>query len=433
VAIKLFNLPLRKFLANAEIGFVLFYLLFSESVNIVSQLSTLINVLSYVFVGIMALRLWKRIAYVITLDLSLITLVGFAAFSVLWSADSDYSLRMAFGMLRTTLFGIYLATRFPFEELFKIFAWASGLIVSVNLFMFIAFPSFSIVGDAYQSGQLVFLGIYAHKQMVGRVMALSVITLLMYFKIHTQHRWLTALGVLGALGTLLLSRSSTYLIAVVIAISLFPLYKIMNQGFKLRTVMLVLALAVMAVFSSFMIANWEVIVSSLLGKGTTFNGRTPIWTLAIEQFMKRSIFGYGYAGFWRSDEGWQVFASVPWALGENPLGIDGATTFTAHNAFLDLALQLGLIGLATLVLNIILMIYRAITLMIKIHSLEGFWMLQVLSIQLVGSCFEPPIYLASNNIHWIIYVATAYSSANLLRRLRQNRPNYSTFQLNSSP
>jgi O-antigen ligase len=107
-------------------------------------------------------------------------------------------------------------------------------------------------------------------------------------------------------------------------------------------------------------------------------------------------------------------------VGENPLEIVDAKSFTAHNALLDLALQLGFLGVALVILNLCCVIGRAISLMAKTHSLESFWMFQVLLFQIVGSCFEPPIYLASNNIHWIIYVAMAYSSALLLRRIRHN-------------
>jgi hypothetical protein len=38
----------------------------------------------------------------------------------------------------------------------------------------------------------------------------------------------------------------------------------------------------------------------------------------------------------------------------------------------------------------------------------------------VGAGFEPPTYLASNNIHWIVYVAMAYGSAIVLRRIRDH-------------
>jgi exopolysaccharide production protein ExoQ len=431
VAIKSFNQFLRHFLKNLEVGFVVLYLLLAESVNIPGQLSTVVNLLGYVFVVVVALRLWKRIVYVITLDLSLIALIGLAAFSVMWSANVDYSLRMMFGMVRSTLFAIYLATCFSFQSHLKICAWVSGWVVAVNSFVYVALPTFAIRASAEGGGQLNFFGIYTNKQMCGRIMAFSLITLLMYFRIYTGRRWLTALGILSSLGLLLLARSSTHTISAILTILIFPVHQIIKQGPKLRTILLFSVLLISAVLVSFMLANWEYFVV-VLGKGVTFNGRTPIWDLAIEQLMKRPLLGYGYAGFWGSDAGWWVFSKVPWAVGENPLEIVDAKNFTAHNALLDLALQLGLLGVALVLLNLAFVIYRAISLISKTRSLESLWMLQVILFQIIGSCFEPPIYLASNNIHWIIYVAMAYSSAMLLRRIRHRPETYPSDAFNAS-
>jgi exopolysaccharide production protein ExoQ len=423
VAIKSFNQFLRHVLKNLEVGFVILYLLLAESVNIPGQLSTIVNLLGYVFVGVMVLRLWKRMAYVITLDVSLMTLIGLTIFSVLWSANVDYSLRMMFGLVRSTLFAIYLATCFSFQDHLKICARVSGWVVAINSFVYVALPTLAIRASAEGGGQFNFFGIYTNKQMCGRIMAFSLITLLMYFRIYATRRWLTALGILGAIFLLLLARSSTHTISAILTILIFPVHQIIKQGSKLRAILLFTALLISAVSVSFMVANWEYIVVSL-GKGVTLNGRTPIWDLAIEQLMKRPLLGYGYAGFWGSDAGWWVFSKVPWAVGENPLEIVDSKNFTAHNAVLDLALQVGLLGIAILLFNLVLVLYRAISLISKTHSLESFWMLQVILFQIIGSCFEPPIYLASNNIHWIIYVAMAYSSALLLRRIRHNRQVY---------
>jgi exopolysaccharide production protein ExoQ len=416
---KSFNQFIRQLLGKLEIGFIICYLLLAESVNIPGQISMAINLLSYIFIGIMVIRLWKNMAYIITLDLSLMALIVLAIFSVCWSANIDYSIRLMFGMVRSTLFAIYLATCFSFQSYLKICAWVSGWIVAVNSLVCITLPTIAIRASSEGNGQFNFFGIYTNKQMCGRILAFSLITLLMYFRIYASRRWLTALGILGAVFLLLITRSSTHTISAVVAICAFPIYQIIRQKPKLRAILLFAILLFSTILASVVLANWELIVVSL-GKGITFNGRTPIWELAIEQLMKRPLLGYGYSGFWASDAGWWIFEKIPWAVGENPLEIVDAKSFTAHNALLDLALQLGFLGVALVILNLGCVIGRAISLMAKTHSLESFWMFQVLLFQIVGSCFEPPIYLASNNIHWIIYVAMAYSSALLLRRIRHN-------------
>jgi exopolysaccharide production protein ExoQ len=413
------NQLLGRLLGRLEIGFVIVYLLFAESTTIPSQISVLINALNYLFVGIMVLRLWKKMAYVMTLDLTMLALVGFTIGSLLWSVDVDYSVRMLLGMLRTTLFGIYFATRFAFPEQLRMFAAVSGLIVAINLLVYAIFPSIGIAADPNSLSDQAFVGIYTNKQQTGRVLSLALITLIMYAWAYSRYRWLSILGAAGAIGLLLSAHTSTYVIAVVVAIMLFPLALIAQQRLQLRILLLLAGLLVGVAFAGVMGANWENLATSS-GKGLTFNGRTQVWTLAIEQLMKRPVLGYGYAAFWASDEGWDAFRGVTWAWAEYKPAFDVKTQWTAHNGFLDLALQIGLIGLSILVCHIFLMISRSLALMHKAYQWESLWMLQILAIQLVGAGFEPPTYLASNNIHWIVYVAMAYGSAIVLRRIRDH-------------
>jgi exopolysaccharide production protein ExoQ len=416
---KSFNQLLGKFLANTEIFLAILFLFFSESFSIPDSTSKTINLLNYIFLTIMVMRLWKRMAYVVTMDLSLIAIVGFAVCSILWSVDVEYSLRESIGMLRTTLFGIYLATFFSFQDHLKIFAWVSAWAVAVNVFVCVAFPAFGILPDPNNPAQLAYVGIYPYKQILGRMMVLSLITLLTYFWVYPRGRWLSALGILGALFLLLFSRSSTYVLAAILAIAIFPIYQIAKQAAKVRVILLVLALLAILVFSGFLMVSWESLVTSS-GKGITFNGRTPIWTLAIEQLMKRPVLGYGYAAFWGSDEGWTVYRGVPWVWSLHKEGND-VRTFIAHNAFLDVALQLGLVGLTMLLSHIALVVYRSLILMNQTQTLESFWMLQLIVIQVIGSCFEFSTYLVGNSSSWVIYVAMTYSSAKLLHRNQQRR------------
>jgi exopolysaccharide production protein ExoQ len=353
------------------------------------------------------------------LDLSLIILIGFTVASVLWSVDVDYSLRESIGMVRTTLLGIYLATCFSCQSQLRLFAWVSMLAVGVNLLFCMALPTWGILPDPNNPAQFAYVGIYPYKQILGRMMVLSLITLLAYFGAYPRQRWLSVLGMLGAVFLLFASRSSTYVIAAIVAIAIYPIYLIAKQGAKMRVILLLLTLLGIVVFAGFMLVSWESLVTSS-GKGVTFNGRTPIWTLAIEQLMKRPLLGYGYSAFWGSDEGWQVYRGVGWVWALHKPEYD-VRKFIAHNAFLDVALQLGLMGLVMLLGNIALVIYRTIALMVQTGSIASFWMLQMIAIQLVGACFEISTYLVGNSSSWVIYVAMAYGSATLLQRQRQRR------------
>jgi O-antigen ligase len=77
-----------------------------------------------------------------------------------------------------------------------------------------------------------------------------------------------------------------------------------------------------------------------------FNGRLPIWTLMVDKVSERPWFGYGYAGFWTSDEAMVILTNT-WAASTASEGI----RFNAHNGYLDMVLQLGFSGLLLYLLS----------------------------------------------------------------------------------
>lgn len=90
----------------------------------------------------------------------------------------------------------------------------------------------------------------------------------------------------------------------------------------------------------------------LLGKGDDFTGRLEIWRLVGTLVKERPILGWGWIGYW-----------APWVEPYNRLVIrDGVQYLQAHNAYLDIQMQLGVPGLLLLVAVVGSAVYRAIRL-----------------------------------------------------------------------
>ena len=90
----------------------------------------------------------------------------------------------------------------------------------------------------------------------------------------------------------------------------------------------------------------------LLGKGDDFTGRLEIWRLVGRLVMDRPVLGWGWIGYW-----------APWVDPFNRLVIrDGVQYLQAHNAYLDIQMQLGVPGLLLLVAVVGSAVYRAIRL-----------------------------------------------------------------------
>lgn len=68
----------------------------------------------------------------------------------------------------------------------------------------------------------------------------------------------------------------------------------------------------------------------------TFTGRTEIWQLGLQAVAQRPITGYGFATFWGTPE-------VVYGMGDSITWANAATD--AHNAYLNLALTIGIPGM----------------------------------------------------------------------------------------
>ncbi len=153
--------------------------------------------------------------------------------------------------------------------------------------------------------------------------------------------WMAAVAVVCLLGC----RSSTSLVMTCLMSGIFWLYyrPHLNSFAWLSRLMLVLFLVVMGyAYLYFMwhsrLPTWEGFVGSIaemFGKGADLSGRTDIWPLLWAEIDKHPWLGLGFAAFWRGPGSpSQYMADVLfWA------------PTTAHNGYIDLINELGLIGL----------------------------------------------------------------------------------------
>ncbi|MBR8839338.1 MAG: O-antigen ligase family protein [Stigonema ocellatum SAG 48.90 = DSM 106950] len=400
-------------LKASETGIIIFFLLFGEA-SIPSSIKALIQLANYIFVAIVLVGQWKKIAYVMTRDVSLTLLILINLLSVFWSVNISRTLRLDIAFIRITLMGVYLTTRYCLKDQVRLISWVSGLLVVINLFVCVVFPSYGIGVNPNDATKLAWTGIYGFKQFLGRIMALTASIFIAHLLNKDSNRWLALVGVIFSIAMLLLSDSKTYLIATVVCILLLPIYKIAKQRATLRAIMLFFVLVIVVATGYLVAVNIQTISTNFLGKGESFNGRTPIWTLAIQKLMDRPWLGYGYGAFWPSEFGEEI-ARETW-IGRN---FTDLSTLHAHNTFLEIGLEIGLIGLTLLLFNITMVLRRVFKLLHLFKTLEFFWMLEFLAIQLVGSMSEQPTYLSPYHIYWIIYVMIAFSTARELSRIKQ--------------
>jgi len=257
-------------------------------------------------------------------------LVGWAIISGLWSAFPDVTLRRGVSTLLASLYGLLLVVRYPFRSVLRMLGTALAIVIIASLGAVLLFPEWTVMGPPHPGA---WQGVLYHKNALGRT---SILALLVFWILAQDRRgpekvvWLVL--ELAALVALVGSRSMTaILIALILTASWLLLRGTALLPQLLRPALLSLGLAA-AFLALFILPDYLEDILGLVGKDLTLTGRVPLWNSLIPLALERPLLGYGYGAFWSATgPSAPVMVLFPWAL-------------QAHNGYLDLWLEIGLIG-----------------------------------------------------------------------------------------
>lgn len=407
---------MKKLLLFVEKGFTIFALLFfSGSMYIVAPVEDISQSSPGLLVlqsGIQAFSLlliiarWKSVFMTAIKGKLIWLLVGIALVSFLWSDVPELSLRRSLVLLGTTWFGLYLAARYTLKEQLHLLAWALGIAAVLSVVVALAFPSIGLMGKGFSGA---WRGIFAHKNPLGRIMDLSALVfLLLAISTHRYRSLLMWVGFGLSVSLILLSTSKTALALLLTLLLLLPLYRALRWNYSLAVPFFITFICVSGGVAILLIGNLEKILGSM-GRDLTLTGRTVLWAAVLGKIWQRPWLGYGYVAFWRGREGESadVWTATAWTPGHS------------HNGFLDLSLDLGLLGLLAFLLSWLTTYLRAVTWVRLTKTAEWLWTPMYLTFLVLCNLTESAI-LVPNAIFWVLYVAVTLSISgdNLNYKLR---------------
>jgi O-antigen ligase len=132
----------------------------------------------------------------------------------------------------------------------------------------------------------------------------------------------------------------------------------------------------------------------------TFTGRTEIWQIGIQAVAHRPLTGYGFSSFWGTEQ-------VVYGLGENTSWANDATD--AHNAYLNLAVTVGLPGLALAIVWVVILPildYFRLPRGIAGGPLPMLF-LRICLFGIYASCFESSIFQQVGEV-WFLFMTSVF-------------------------
>jgi exopolysaccharide production protein ExoQ len=357
-----------------------------------NHFSIAIQLAVFPVLSVLALIHFRRILNAIRSMPWVVALCALALASVAWSYDPVFTLRRTVVLMAFTLLGVYIGANFERDEQIKLFAWALLYMVVVSLLIIIVAPDYGISHDLHSGA---WKGVFPHKNSLGRVIGFGLVLLI--FARPKIGPTIVRVGLLLATALLLIfSFSSTALVSVVGCLLAYPFILVLRARAK-RTVPLWVVLLVPALIVVVLVGINYATVATLFGKDPTLSGRTELWAAVVDAIKLRPWFGYGYAVFW-GKPGLQTLATAS-------ASAYGSVPVHAHDGYLDLALDLGIVGVLIFAYGLIKMIWLAVS-TARDESYEGSaWPLMFVVYYVLFNVTESNL-LISRAFLWLPFIAT---------------------------
>lgn len=347
-----------------------------------------------------------------------------ATLSIFWSAYRLETVAGVVAQILTTVTAVILAFVLSWHELLRTLAtsmrwllavsflfelWVSIFVREPLLAWWVERPEGKTPAILYWSRDLLFSGgpiqgIVANSVLLGFIALISLILFSIQLRAGLVHRTTGWFWVAVAVATLLLTRSATIWVAL-LAVAVVLLFALWGRrtGQEHRMPVYWTAGALIAIaLAGFIFARD--FLFGLLGKSGDLTGRAETWQKVWELVEQRPWFGWGWVSYWPT-----------WV--EPFKGLDtkaGIAVMSAHNAWLDVWLQLGIIGVLLFAPIVLLSLQRVWFRAVdqprrgpgpaQPFATSALWPLLVLTALIVQSITESRLLLESG---WLMLIILA--------------------------
>lgn len=313
-----------------------------------------LGVLAAIFALVIA-KPWKTL---LRMPLPLALLLLLMVLSAIWSQYRSFTYIALITQIGTTVFALFLANQFGWRQLLNIFANTIRFILAASLLFELAaaifgpikpiFPNYEgseppSASYYWSQGQLFdgdrIQGIVGNANLLAFTAVLGIMIFLVEYIVTHRNRSLPLASLILAVLMAALSKSAGMTLAVGL-IAFAALIAIFAEGRDRAARHRIYRYGIWSlVFAAIMGLIYRVELFDLLGRSSDASGRFYIWGEVLALIAEKPIEGWGWISYW-------IPGVEPY---EGLIVINGVPMYQAHNAFLDIWLQLGIVGLGLLI------------------------------------------------------------------------------------
>lgn len=339
--------------------------------------------------ALLGFRLPRTLAYLKT-NLWLLFLIGLTIFSISWSALPIGTLKEAISLVGSSGFALYFASRYSFEEQLKILGWSFGIALFSSFIFALVIPAYGIMPSG------AWRGIYPHKNGLGESMCISFLTFYFLSISAKKYRTFCKICCLLSVVIIILAQSGTSLISVMFIFATAQALKLVSFKSKQSVLAILLLLIFIALLLFFLMINFNTFLNTF-DKDITLTGRTPLWSDLWGFIQQKPWLGHGFGTFFSSGHRetgiiWTIHDWVP------P---------HAHNGFIQIWLDIGLVGLVVFSISYFGCIFNALFKYLSSQDLKMFWIFLLLLYTVFFNLTE--VSFLSQSELWILSITAIYS------------------------
>jgi exopolysaccharide production protein ExoQ len=343
------------------------------------------------------MRLWRE-------NLVFALIAVWTVASCLWSQFPFVSLQWAPVATLNMLLALYLYQRFSSEQQIRLLLLLGSICLSLSIVLALFFPQYGI-DHTDKSG--AWKGMYAQKNMC------SIVTLLLLpgaFYVRTaglRFQIGRALYVGLSVFLILKTQSATGRICLAALFAYYFVTKAISRLPSRERFLGFIAAGAIAVMTLVVSVSALRGILLFLGKDSTLTGRTDIWQAVIPSILKHPILGYGYRAFWRGYQGESSNVSLAshWAV------------TSAHNAFLEVWLTLGAVGVGLVIYSLLRASRDSFICLTAGSSPYLTWCACIIFLTLVTSVDEGAL-VNPYGLIWMLYILSCVGLAEGARRIQ---------------
>ncbi len=354
---------------------------------------------------------WDTIEWHGLLPISILTFVGWCLLSTFWTDHQWVTLESSLYQIAFAFLGLTVALTRDMIQIVRsvgtvlraLLTLSLAVEVLSGLLLDMPFPFLGVQGSIALGGPIQ--GIFGTRNMLGFMALIALVTFIIEWRTRSVSRGVLTYSFVVAAASLGLSQSPvTVLVGIALGMAALALYGLRQAPTATRRT-LQFALAGLTLIVLYVTFLSRIRVLNVLNAGSEFEYRYLLWFQAWKLVPVHQIEGWGWTGFWQD--------VAPYSYINNALLRDHDT---ALNAFLDVYLQVGIVGLCFFIALLLLAFVRSWLLASNRRTVTYTWPALILVALIATSAAESFILVDAG---WILLVVCAMkASQNMSWRTR---------------